>query len=60
MQNRPALLHCYRKLMGTLRSAASQLATSCLLVLLLAQQECASAQSKRWGHAKHRSTAGAG
>ena len=60
MRGRPALLHCCRKLMDTLRPAASQLAASCIVFLLLAQLECTSAQGKRWGHVNHRSTAVAG
>ena len=46
--------------MGTFRPAATPLAATCLAFLLLARPEYISAQSKRWGHAKHRSTAVAG
>lgn len=47
--------------MGFFRPAAIPLVASCLVyVLLLVRLEYTSAQSKRWGHAKHRSTAVAG
>ena len=46
--------------MGSFRPAALPLAASCLVMLLLARLEYGLAQSKRWGHTKHRSTAVSG